>query len=217
MTDEKRLIESLKAGDEQAFARLAEDYNPSLLRVAMTYVSTRAVAEEVVQDTWLGVLAGLDRFEGRSSLKTWIFKILTNTASTRGQREWRSLPFSSLAGEEGDEQGPSVHPDRFFPPDHDRYPNHWALGPTPWLGPEDGLISGETREVILRAIEELPSSQRTVITLRDVQGWPAEEVCDALDLSEGNQRVLLHRGRSRVRSALERYFGAVEETVPAVV
>src|ERR671925_2045958 len=126
MSRDQRLIQSLKAGDESAFASLMDDYGSSLLRVAMIYVGSRAVAEEVVQETWLGVINGLDRFEGRSSLKTWIFRILTNTASTRAQRERRSVPFSSLAGANGEEEeGPSVDPDRFFPPDHARYPGHW--------------------------------------------------------------------------------------------
>jgi len=215
MTSDEQLIESLQAGDEDAFASLVDEYSPSLLRVAMTYVGRRAVAEEVVQETWLGVINGLDRFEGRSSLKTWIFRILTNTACTRGQRERRSIPFSSMNG--SGERDSGLDPDRFFPPDHPRYPDHWSVGPTPWETPEEGLLSGETREMILRAIEELPAAQRTVVTLRDVEGWPPEEVCDALELSEGNQRVLLHRGRSKVRGALEQYFGAVEETVPAGV
>jgi RNA polymerase sigma-70 factor (ECF subfamily) len=211
MPEEQRLIESLKAGDERAFAWLLDEYSSALLRVAMTHVGTRAIAEEVVQETWLGVINGIDRFEGRSSLKTWIFRILTNTASTRGPRERRMVPFSALAPAE-DAEG-TVDADRFFPPDHARYPNHWALGPTAWETPEDGLLSGETREVIIRAIDGLPEAQRAVVTLRDLEGWAPEEVCDALELSDGNQRVLLHRARSRVRGALERYFGAVEETV----
>ena len=215
MTSDQHLIRSLKAGDEGAFASLVDEYSSSLLGVAMGYVGSRAVAEEVVQETWLAVINGLDRCEGRSSLKTWIFKILTNTASTRGQRERRIVPFSSLGGDQEAEE--AVDPDRFFPPDHSHYPNHWSLGPTAWETPEDGLLSGETRDVILKAIAELPPSQRAVVTLRDVEGWPPEEVCDALALSEGNQRVLLHRGRSKIRLALEGYFGAVEETVPAGV
>jgi RNA polymerase sigma-70 factor, ECF subfamily len=210
MTDEQRLIESLKAGDERAFARLLDEYSSALFRVAMAHVGTRSVAEEVVQETWLGVINGIDRFQGRSSLKTWIFRILTNTAKTRGQRERRIVPFSAL-GPADDE--PSVDADRFFPPDHARYPDHWALGPTAWETPEEGLLSAETRELILRAIEALPEAQRAVVTLRDVQGWSPEEVCDALQLSDGNQRVLLHRARTKVRAVLESYFGAVEETV----
>jgi RNA polymerase sigma-70 factor (ECF subfamily) len=211
--DESSLLNALRRGEESAFAELIESHSSALLRVAMMYVSSRAVAEEVVQETWLGVLKGLDRFEGRSSLKTWIFRILANTARTRAVREQRSVPFSSLAGGEEDPQGASVDPDRFLPADHDRWPGHWAVGPTPWPTPEEGLLSGETREVILSAIEALPPAQRSVITLRDIEGWPSDEVCDALELSEGNQRVLLHRARSKVRAALERYFGAVEPTL----
>jgi RNA polymerase sigma-70 factor, ECF subfamily len=215
MTSEQRLIASLRAGDEGAFAALMDEYSSSLLRVAMAYVGSKAVAEEVVQETWLGVIKGLDCFEGRSSLKTWIFRILTNTASTRGQRERRTVPFSSLGGAEDAES--FVDADRFFPPDHARYPDHWAVGPTAWATPEDGLLSGETREVILKAIERLPDGQRTVVILRDVEGRPAEEVCDALQLSEGNQRVLLHRARTKVRLALESYMYSVEETAPSGV
>jgi RNA polymerase sigma-70 factor, ECF subfamily len=208
-TSDHELVEALKRGDERAFAALIDAHNSSLLRVAMGYVSSRAVAEEVVQETWLGVIRGLDRFEGRSSLKTWIFRILTNTAATRGARESRIVPFSSL----GDDDGEALDPDRFFPSDHERYPHHWALGPTPWRTPEEGLLSAETREVIMSSIEELPPSQRAVVTLRDVEGWPADEVCDALEISEGNQRVLLHRARSKLRAALERYEDTVEVTV----
>jgi RNA polymerase sigma-70 factor (ECF subfamily) len=215
MTDDAELLAGLHRGDEDAFKALTDAYSSPLLRVAMTYTGSRAVAEEVVQDTWLGVLRGLDRFEGRSSLKTWIFKILTNIATTRAARERRSVPFSSLADREAEEGGGSVDPDRFFPADHDRWPGHWALGPTRWETPEEGVLSEETRALILRAIEQLPPAQRTVITLRDIEGWPSEEVCQALEISEGNQRVLLHRARGKVRTALERHFDAVELTVAA--
>jgi RNA polymerase sigma-70 factor, ECF subfamily len=212
--DERELIDALRRGDERAFRALVDSYSPSLLRVAIAYVPSRAVAEEVVQETWLGVLRGLDRFEGRSSLKTWIFRILTNIATTRGARERRGVPFSTLAAAE-DPNGPSVDPDRFFPPDHPRYPGHWRLGPTRWPTPEEGLLAGETREVVLSAIADLPPAQRTVIGLRDIEGWPADEVCDALGVSEVNQRVLLHRARTKVRSALETYHAAAESTLPA--
>ena len=212
-TDDQAMLTALRRGDETAFEQLIDTYSAPLLGVARLYVDSRAVAEEVVQETWLGVLRGLDRFEERSSLKTWIFKILTNIATRRGLRERRTVPFSALAEAEAGEEDAAVDADRFLPADHDRWPHHWALGPTHWATPEQGLLSGETREQILAAIEALPPAQRTVITLRDVQGWPSVEVCETLGLSEGNQRVLLHRARSKVRTALERQFGAVELTV----
>ena len=211
MTEEEQLLVALRRGDEQAFATLIDAYSPALLRVAVTYVRTRDVAEEVVQETWLGVIRGLDRFEGRGSLRSWLFTILRNTAISRGERERRSVPMSALALEEDD--GPLLDPERFLPPNHARYPGHWAMAPTAWPVPEEGLLAGETRDVIASAIRELPPTQRAVIGLRDVEGWSSEEVCDALELSEGNQRVLIHRARTKVRAALERYFGAVEPTL----
>jgi RNA polymerase sigma-70 factor, ECF subfamily len=210
---DEELVARLKRGDERAFAELISAYSPALLRFAQARVRTRAVAEEVVQETWLAVLHGLDRFEGRSSLKTWIFRIVTNIAITRGTREGRCLPFSSLAEREADEADEPVDVSRFLPADHDRWPHHWALGPTTWQTPEEGLLSAETRELIVAAIEQLPAAQRTVISLRDIEGWPSEEVCSTLEISEGNQRVLLHRARAKVRNALEGYFGAVELTI----
>ena len=179
------------------------EYNAALLRVAQIYVPTRAVAEDVVQDTWIGVLNGIDRFEGRSSLKTWIFRILTNIAKTRGQREGRTLPFSALERPDAVPEA-AVDADRFLPADHDRWPGHWASKPEPW--PEERLLASETAAVVERAIEALPPAQRAVISLRDVQGWNAEETCNALGVSETNQRVLLHRARSKVRQALEDYL-----------
>jgi RNA polymerase sigma-70 factor, ECF subfamily len=162
------------------------------------------VAEEVVQDAWIGVLKGLDRFEGRASLRTWILRIVTNIAMTRGAREARSVPFSTLASE--DEGGPAVEPDRFRGAD-DGFPGHWRAYPGDWRSlPEEALLGRETIDVVTRTIEGLPEAQRTVITLRDIHGYSSEEVCDALELSEGNQRVLLHRARSRVRAALEGRF-----------
>jgi RNA polymerase sigma-70 factor (ECF subfamily) len=204
------LVAALRGGDERAFATLVDRHTPALLRVAMAYVPSRAVAEEVVQETWIAVLRGIDGFEGRSSLKTWIFRILTNVAMRGGSRERRSVPFAALAAAE-DTGEPSVDPDRFLPADHELFPGHWALMPTRWPTPEEGLLSGEVRDVILAAIERLPKAQRTVIALRDIEGWSAEEVCVALEISAGNQRILLHRARTRVRAAIEDYFGAVEE------
>jgi RNA polymerase sigma-70 factor (ECF subfamily) len=208
--DDAELVSALRRGDERAFETLVDAYGSSLLRVALVYVPSRAVAEEVVQETWLGALNGVDRFEGRSSLKTWLFRILTNTAQTRGARERRCVPFSSFSDRTTEDDGTPLDADRFLAPEHDRSPGHWAAGPTRWETPEERLMSGETREVILSAIEKLPPCQRAVVTLRDVEGWPSEEVCDALELTDGNQRVLLHRARTKVRAALVRHFDAVE-------
>jgi len=201
-SDAERL-DALRAGDEAAFAALVREYHPSLVRVARIYVSTQAAAEEVAQETWLGVLNGLSRFEGRSSLKTWIFRILTNIAQTRAQRDGRTLPFSALQDPARVPEA-AVDADRFLDPEHPRWPGHWAVKPEPW--PEDALVAAETRERLAAAIEELPASQRAVISLRDVEGWSSDEVRNALELSETNQRVLLHRARSKVRAALESYL-----------
>jgi RNA polymerase sigma-70 factor (ECF subfamily) len=191
---ELQLVEDLRAGDETSFARLVDLYGSSMLRIARSIVGSRSIAEEVVQEAWLGVLRGLDRFEGRSSLKTWIFRILTNVAKTRAYREGRSVSFAELEGDEG----PSVDPSRFEPAF-----GHWADPPHGL--PESRLLAGELRQVVAAAIERLPPSQRTVISLRDVEGWSSEEVCNALELSETNQRVLLHRARTKVRRAIEEY------------
>jgi RNA polymerase sigma-70 factor (ECF subfamily) len=199
--EDARLIDGLRAGDEEAFAALMRMYGAAMLRVAQMYVSSRAVAEEVVQEAWIGVLRGIDRFEGRSSLKTWLFRIVANTAKTRGMREARSVPFSSLGDDEG-----SVSPERFLG-DIDRFPGHWAVPPASWAGiPETRLLATETMDVIRRAIDRLPASQRAVLTLRDIEGLSADEVCNALDLTETNGRVLLHRARAKVRAALEDYL-----------
>jgi RNA polymerase sigma-70 factor, ECF subfamily len=210
-TGEHTRLQAIRAGDQAAFAELVDELSPSMLGVAIKYVRSRAVAEEVVQETWLGVVKGLERFEGRSSLRSWVFAILRNTAVSRGEREQRTVPISSLNAPADDWQ--DLDEDRFFGPDHDRYPGHWALGPTQWPLPEEGLLADETRGVIADAINQLPSSQRAVITLRDVEGWDSEEVCQMLEISAGNQRVLLHRARTQVRAALESYFGAVEPTL----
>ena len=204
---DREIVAALERGDEAAFTQLVDEYGPALLRLARMYVPSAAVAEEVVQETWIAVLNGVDRFEGRSSLKTWIFRILTNIAKTRGERERRSVPFSSAARAAAGE--PSVDPDRFLPAGDERA-RAWAIGPAEWPGPEESLLSGETRDVILAAIDKLPPAQREVITLRDVDGWSSEEVRNALDLSETNQRVLLHRARSKVRGAIEQHLDPTE-------
>jgi RNA polymerase sigma-70 factor, ECF subfamily len=201
VVDEAELLERLRAGDERAFEALVDTHHHAMVALALTYVRTYEVAEEVVQETWVRVLDSIDRFEGRSSLKTWILRILVNTAITRGGREARTVPFSSLAP--ADTQASSVDPARFRPAG-DAFAGHWQAYPADWGSlPEEQLLGQETIDVVKRAIEELPAAQRRVITMRDIAGFTADEVCDELDLSAGNQRVLLHRARSRVRAALE--------------
>jgi RNA polymerase sigma-70 factor, ECF subfamily len=208
--DDEWLIAALRRGDSDAFATLVDRHSSAMVRVAMAYVPSRAVAEDAVQETWIAVMRGIEGFEGRSSLKTWIFRILTNVAMRSGARERRSTPFSALAEAE-DTGEPSVDPERFLPAGHELFPGHWVIAPARWPLPEEGLLAGETRGLIAAAIAELPVAQRTVIALRDVEGWSSEEVCEALEISAGNQRILLHRARSRVRGAVESYYGAVEE------
>jgi len=204
--DDLYLIEQLRSGNEAAFVALIDRYASAMLRLAMVYVTAWAVAEEVVQETWMAVLEGLNRFEGRSSLKTWMFRILTNCAKTRAQREGRSIPLSSLSDMDTDYPEPTVDSDRFLPADH-QWSGHWVSFPANWEDmPEDRALSQETRTCIDRAIEALPPNQRVIITLRDIEGWTSEEACCFLGISEANQRVLLHRARSKVRGVLEKYF-----------
>jgi RNA polymerase sigma-70 factor (ECF subfamily) len=203
-TDEGNIVTRLRNGDEVAFQSIVSRYHETMIVVARSYVKSNDVAEEVVQEAWLGVLNGLDRFEGRSSLKTWILRILVNTALTRSGREARSVPFSSLVA--ADEEAPAVEPERFNP-SGSAFPGHWTAYPRDWRSlPADALLGRETLEVVKRAIEELSDAQRTVITMRDVAGFTAQEVREVLDISDSNQRVLLHRARSRVRAALERHL-----------
>jgi RNA polymerase sigma-70 factor (ECF subfamily) len=208
--EDAELLIRLRAGDEDAFMTLVDKYGPLMLRIALTHVRTRAVAEDVVQEAWLGVLQGLDRFEGRSSLKTWILRIVANRARTRGEREARSVPLSSLAPAAGEDE-PAVDPERFLPRDHPTYPGAWAIPPHSWARlPEERLLASETLQQVRAAIAKLPPRQQEVITLRDVEGWEPEEVSAALELTPGNQRVLLHRARSKVRADLEHYFDEVD-------
>jgi RNA polymerase sigma-70 factor (ECF subfamily) len=207
--NELELLEALRRGDEQAFITLVETHGASMLRLARVYVRDRAVAEEAVQEAWLGVLRGIQRFEGRSSLRTWLLHIVANLARTRAVREARSIPFSALAGAELEAQGPSVPPERFRGP-QDRWAGHWATPPQEWNRPEHELLSAETSAQIVAAIDALPEKQRQVITLRDVEGCSAAEVCNVLELSETNQRVLLHRARTKVRQALDDYLTTSE-------
>ena len=208
-TDED-LVTRLRAGDETAFRSLVRQHHRGMTRVARSFVSTAAIADEVVQDTWLAVIRGIDKFEGRSSLKTWIFRILINQAKTRGVREQRTTPFSSVTAEE--DAGPTVDPGRFVEPGHE-FAGYWSVPPSRFFElPEERLLAAETRALVARAISELPARQQQVIRLRDVEGWEAAEVCEGLGISEGNQRVLLHRARAHVRSQMEAHFSEVVAT-----
>ena len=200
-TDDSALLERLRAGDEATFRALVKGQHRALLRVAMAFVESQAAGEEIVQDTWMAVIAALDQFEGRSSLRTWIGRILVNRAKTRGVRDRRTVPFSALSPED---EAP-VEPERFSPA------GFWSTPPRAHAAvaedaPEALVLRKEARAHIERELEGLPAAQRTVVTLRDLEGWSSEEVCNVLEVSESNQRVLLHRGRARLRAALERYY-----------
>lgn len=201
--DDAVLVAALRAGDEGAFAGLIDRFYDTMLRVARRHVATKEAAEDVVQETFLGVIQGIDRFEERSSLRTWMFRILVNRAKTRGEREGRIRPFSSFESELEADQ-PSVDPDRFIA--DGRRAGFWGTPPSVAHLPEVGVLAGETRDRLRDAIHALPPAQRLVLMLRDVQGFSAAETCELLDLSEGNQRVLLHRARAKARAALERYL-----------
>ena len=199
------VLERLRNGDDAAFAELVDRWSPAMLRIARAYVSNRQSAEDAVQDAWLGVVNGLAAFQGRSTLRTWVFTILVNRARTRGSREARSVPMSALAR---DDAGPTVDPDRFRGP-ADPYPDHWTAAGVPpaWEGqPEGRVLAGEALRLLESALAALPPRQRVVVTLRDVQGLTSDEACDALGVTAQNQRVLLHRGRAALRQALEDYY-----------
>ena len=194
------LLERLRTGDEDAFATLLDGWSGGMLRLARSFVSTEESAAEVVQETWLAVIEGIDRFEGRSSLKTWVYRILTNTAKRRGVREHKVVPMSSV-----DDSGPTVDPSRFRPAG-DPFPGHWWDFPAAWPSPEQGLLSGEVRAYLTEALAELPERQRVVVVLRDIEGCPYDEVCELLGITPANQRVLLHRARAFLRGKLEDYY-----------
>jgi RNA polymerase sigma-70 factor (ECF subfamily) len=204
--DDDRLLDALKQGDQRTFNDLVERWSGIMLRLALARVQNGAIAEEVVQDAWLTVLRSLDRFERRSTLRTWVLGIVVNLARSRARSERRT---SALLSET---EAPSVEPARFLPQNHPRWPHHWANEPAPWRTPEEELLAGEVRKVILEAIETLPPAQREVLVLRDLDGLAAADACNILGVSDTHQRVLLHRARSRVRNALERYFAATETT-----
>ncbi len=203
---DEETVAALGAGDERTFRELFARSYPMMKRVARTYVASDAVAEEIVQETWMAIVTGIDRFEGRSALGTWIFSILTNQAKTHSAREKRAVPFSSIVP--SDVGAPAVDADR-FQKDDEAWPGHWATPPRPWQKPERRLLSLEARDRLKAALAQLPDRQRLIVGLRDVDGQSAEEVCDLLGLSRENQRVLLHRGRSRLRAVLEEYVDAV--------
>jgi RNA polymerase sigma-70 factor, ECF subfamily len=200
-SDDDVLVKALTARDEDAFAYLLDRYHSTLVRLAQQYVPSRAVADEVVQETWLAVIDGIDRFEQRSSLKTWLFRILVNIARSHGVRENRSIPFATAAVLE---EEPAVDPRRFRRGLRAR--GAWKRPPRPWSEPEQRAIDSETLATIRFAVDRLPPDQREVITMRDLLGWSAAEVCDALEVSDANQRVLLHRARSKVRASLEQRY-----------
>ena len=199
-------MDALRQGDQRVFTELVERWSGVMLRLARARVDSRAIAEDVVQDTWVTVLRSLDRFQRRSTFRTWVLGIVVNIARSRARAERRS------SQRHPDQAGPVVEPARFLPGDHPRWPHHWAVEPVRWQTPEDLLLAGEARDVIRRAVEALPAAQREVLVLRDLDGLTGAQVCDILGLTDTHQRVLLHRARSRVRNALERYLAAPEAT-----
>ena len=200
---DRELLQALRAGAPDAFLELVKRYHGALVRTALAYVRERGLAEDVVQESWIAILKGLDRFEGRSSLRTWIFRIVVYQAKSRARRERRTVPISAL---DDTQLQPSVDPARFRSPG-ERWAGHWLVGPSSW-GPDASarLMTRETFQVIRQALDTLPHLQQVVMSLRDLHGWSSAEVSEALEISRGNQRVLLHRARSRVRGALERYL-----------
>jgi RNA polymerase sigma-70 factor, ECF subfamily len=201
--DETALTAALRDGDEAAFAQLVDQYAPSMLRVARRYVPSPEIAEEVVQETWIALLKGIDNFEGRSSLRTWLFAVMINIAKARGVRERRDADAAIAAF-----TGGTVDPARFRTAD-DPYPGHWKQGevPSPFPEtPEGSVLGNELVDVARRELDKLPDRQRMVVTLRDMLGFDSSEVCELLDISIANQRVLLHRGRAAVRQMLEDYL-----------
>jgi RNA polymerase sigma-70 factor, ECF subfamily len=195
------VVSRLRVGDEQMFAALVDAWSPGMLRAARAFVADGHTAEDVVQEAWLGVLRGIGSFQARSSLRTWAYRILVNIAKTRGARDARTVPMSSLAPLD-DDHAPTVDPARFRGPD-DRWPGGWRQLPPEWPSPEEEVVAAEMRRQLAAALAVLPARQRVVVSLRDVQGYSSEEVCAMLDISPGNLRVLLHRARASLRGTLE--------------
>jgi RNA polymerase sigma-70 factor, ECF subfamily len=204
--EEWTLVERLRSGDENAFSTLVQRYQRSMIRLASAHTRNQAVAEEVVQEAWIGILNGIDGFEGRCPLRAWMFRIVANTAKLRGAREVRSTPFSALE----DDEGPSVSADSFRPAEDPRWAGHWVWGKSPAPWPDEQVTSRETMLRLREELDRLPARQREVMTLRDIEGWSSAEVCESLGLSEENQRVLLHRARSKVRKGLAGYMAGRE-------
>jgi RNA polymerase sigma-70 factor (ECF subfamily) len=202
--DDAAVLDALRRGDERVFAELVGRWSSVMLRMALAHIDNRAIAEEVVQDAWLTVLRSIDRFEGRSALRTWVIGIVVNIARSRARAERRTVALDAADAE------PSVERARFLPLEHPRWPRHWAVEPLPWPTPEENMLAVETRRVILDAIATLPPSQREVVVLRDLEGLSSRDVCNVVGVTDTHQRVLLHRARSRVRKAIEQYLGAKE-------
>jgi RNA polymerase sigma-70 factor (ECF subfamily) len=198
------VVARLRARDETTFADLIDAWSPGMLRAARSYVADDHAAQDVVQETWLGVLRGIEGFQQRSSLRTWVYRILINKAKTRGVRDARTVPGLGL-GLDDEHRGPTVDPARFRGTD-DPYPGHWRSSPPAWPSPEDGAVAADTRRQLAAALNGLPARQRVVVTLRDVAAHSSEEVCELMSISAANQRVLLHRGRAALRAALEQHW-----------
>jgi RNA polymerase sigma-70 factor (ECF subfamily) len=208
LRDDTAILAALREGDEAVFMSLVRRYHGLMLRVARGYVSDAHAAEDVVKETWLGVLDDIHRFEPRSSLRTWIFRTLVRRAATRATKDRPPIAFGALGDADDEDDGPTVDPERFLGPDHPRFAGHWAAYPADWDRlPHERLVSRETMTAVRDAIERLPERQRTVVALRDIGGLSAVEVCEALGLGERDHRLLLHRGRAKVRRALERALG----------
>jgi len=203
---DRRLVAALRRGDEEAFNDVVGELSPTMLRVASSYVRTPEIAQEVVQDVWLAAIQGLDRFEHRSSLKTWLLRIVVNKAKTRGMREQRVVPFSALASDDPDTPTTTVEPERFRGPGRP-FPRHWSQPPEVWPDVEDTVLANELRQTVESIVATLPPRQAAVLTMRDIQGWSSLDVCEILEITPENQRVLLHRARAAVRRELEVYLG----------
>ena len=205
LPSDAELVRRLRDRDEAAFALVLDAWSAGMQRLARSFVSTHDSAAEVLQDTWVAVITGVGSFEGRSSLKTWVYRILVNTAKRRGERESRTVPWSSWSPDIAEQDGPTVDPARFQGPSEE-FPGHWREFPEAWPTPETEALAGEVRAQLSTALDGLPARQRIVITLRDVEGYSSDDVCSILAISAANQRVLLHRARATVRGTLEEYF-----------